>query len=77
MSIGTSAFPQPQDRPLSPVQLVAAALVAVLVPLVGLVVGLIWTSWGGRRAMPGLVVTLGSLAVAIGLLSVAVGGSGS
>ena len=77
MGVGTSALHQAQERPLSPIQLVAAALAALLVPVVGLVVGMIWTSWGGRRATPGLVVTLASLAVTIGLLSVAAGGSGS
>jgi ribose/xylose/arabinose/galactoside ABC-type transport system permease subunit len=77
VNVGSPALQQPQERPLSPAQLVAAALAAVLVPIVGLVVGMVWTSWGGRRAMPGLVVTLGSLVVAIAILSVAVGGSGS
>jgi ribose/xylose/arabinose/galactoside ABC-type transport system permease subunit len=77
VDVGPSGTPQAQEKPLSPVQLVAAALAAVLVPIVGLVVGLVWTSLGGRRAMPGLVVTLASLVVAIGILSVAVGGSAS
>jgi hypothetical protein len=46
----------------------------VLIPLVGLAVGMGWTARGGRRSTPGVALALVSLVATIAVLS-SVGGA--